>query len=64
MTNFGFLFAVLICVGGLAAVAYWVGRRLQKGAQTAAVEEARQRMESIPDNDLPSTADRLRRGDF
>ena len=55
-----------LVVGGCAAVAipaiaaFWGARALAKAKQRKAVEEARQRMDSIADDNLPSTAKRLR----
>jgi uncharacterized membrane protein YebE (DUF533 family) len=58
---------IALILGGIAAVgglSYWVGQRIQKGKQTQATEEARNRMEAVSPNDLPSTAKRLRGGKF
>ena len=58
---------IALILGGIAAVgglSYWVGQRIQKGKQTQATEEARNRMEAVSHNDLPSTAKRLRGGKF
>ena len=58
---------IALILGGIAAVgglSYWVGQRIQKSKQTQATEEARNRMEAVSPNDLPSTAKRLRGGKF
>tara|TARA_R100000406_G_scaffold50697_1_gene34366 strand:- start:134 stop:304 length:171 start_codon:yes stop_codon:yes gene_type:complete len=46
-----------------AIAAFFVARALAKAKQRKAVEEARQRMDRVPDH-LPHTAERLRHGRF
>ncbi len=62
---------VWLIVGGCAAVAapaaaaFWVAGKLAQAKQRKAVEEARQRMDSVSDHLPPSfTAERLRNSDF
>lgn len=46
-----------------AIAAFFVARALAKAKQRKAVEEARQRMDRVPDH-LPHTAERLRNSSF
>ncbi len=62
--NLVFVLLVLVVVIGVGGVSLWLGGRLQKGAQAKEVAEARRRMEETGTFDRPTTAERLRSGDF
>ncbi len=64
MSSFVFVFGTLVAILAIGGLSYWLGRRVQKGAQTKAVEEARQRMDEVAANDRVSTITRLRSGDY
>lgn len=58
---------VFACVAGVVATlycAYKLGRRVETGKQAQAVAEAQQKINKVPDSDLPATAKRLRTGNF
>lgn len=58
---------IIACAAAVVATlycAYKLGRRVETGKQAQAVAEAQQKINKVPDSDLPSTAKRLRRGDF
>ena len=64
MSNLVYIIAILAGIAAGAWLCFWMGRRIQKGRQAAAVEEARQRMDKVGSGTLSSTAQRLRSRKF
>ncbi len=65
MSNAWIIILGCTAVAAPAAAAFWLAGKLAKAKQRKAVEEARQRMDSVSDHLAPSfTAERLRNSDF
>ncbi len=54
----------ILAVGGAAAAAFLIGKKLQRAKQIAAAEEAQKRMVGVRDSNAADTSKRMRNGSF
>lgn len=64
MSSGVFVISILAAIAVAAGLCFWLGRRIQKGAQAKAASEAEAKMAAVADRDLPYTARRLRDSRF
>lgn len=64
MSSSVFVISILAAVAVAAGLCFWLGRRVQKGAQAEDVAKAKAKMAAVADRDLPHTARRLRDSRF
>ena len=54
----------ILAVGGAAAAAFLIGKKLQRAKQIAAVGEAQEKMVGVRDSNANDTSKRMRDGGF